>query len=124
MNHLIFGALLVLLGGVALAADGVVVIMDDQKLRALSVIGSLLGAFLSVGLLPPSSTDLRQYALKFGGSATVGILVSPLLIRYYSIAVDSDWVFGVSGIVAALSTITLHKLIPYYESWLDKKLKG
>ena len=122
MKHLIIGSLLTFLGGIALASDGVVVIMDDQRLRALCLIGSCLGAFLSVGLLPKVQDEFKQYAVKFGGAATVGILATPLVIRYLQLAPDSDWVLGVSGLVAMLSTVTLHKLIPFYEAWLDKKL--
>ncbi len=122
MEPLSIGALTVLLAGVAFAADGTVVIVDDARLIGLCIVGSVLGAFLSIGLLPRSSNDLREYALKFGGSIIVGILVAPVAFRYSQITPDGDLVLCISGIISALSTVTLHKLIPFYERWLDAKL--
>jgi hypothetical protein len=118
----IIACVMLLVGGASLAAEGTPVIMDSAHLRALCIVGSALGAVISIGLLPTDTTSMPQYALKFGVSATTGILTSPLVVRYLEIQPDSDIVLGVSGLIAILSTVTLHKVLPFYERWLDSKL--
>lgn len=125
-THVVITAWVIALGVVCAFGAGEatpLVILDDARLRLLTVIGSTLGALLQAALYPDTMSP-RQIITKLVGAVAAGYVSTPLAIRYMSWAPDADVITGVSAGIAVVSTITIHRLLPYYEKWLDSKLKG
>lgn len=117
---------LALMGAIAPLASGedvatAIVIMDNLKLRSFSIVGAVLGAVLSVSVLMDRETSTRNVLMQFSGATIAGIVFTPMFLRYWAVSLDTDSVLGGAALVAMLSTITLHKLVPLYERWLDRK---
>lgn len=120
---------LILMGAIASIASGedmttAVVIMDNVKLRSFSIVGAVLGAVLSVSVLMGRDATTRNVLMQFSGATIAGVVFTPMFLRYWAVGLDTDSVLGGAALVAMLSTITLHKLVPFYERWLDRKLDG
>jgi len=94
-----------------------VVLYENVTLRSACIIGSIMGAFLSVITSPCIGPYApREMALRFLGSLICGVLFTPALMRASNIYMDYDFIMAVSGIVSFLAVTIIHKALPVLES--------
>lgn len=97
-------------------------IFENSRLTAFTVIGSTIGALLTIGIFPDSKVDTtRQLSLKFGCSLLSGIAFTPSTMYYLAIPSTSDLVIAVSALTAITAVSLIHKLMPKIESFLENK---
>lgn len=102
-------------------------IIDDSKLRLICIAGSLGGAILSVGLMPPPPAQserafIRRLALRISCASIAGVLFSPMLMRWLHIEPQTDAVLAVSGIVSLASWSVLPLVVAILTKMAGKKL--
>lgn len=103
-------------GNVEVAVGPVVVIISDHWLRAYCIIGAVLGSILSIAVYPPKDMNQKSIIRKSATSLTVslisGIMFTPVIIRYYDLPRDGDWVLFAAGTVSLLSVSVLSQILP------------
>lgn len=122
----------------------VVAIMGDHWLAAYCLIGSALGAILSIAIFPihnpkpvgkkprqstPSEPEvsrnlIRQLCVKFAASLICGVLAAPVTIRYYDFPRDVDFVLFISGAIAFLSISAIHAGMPFLLAGVASRVKS
>lgn len=105
-------------------AAAVAGVFNDVPLIALCVIGSTLGAMLTLSLfpVPQGSTDAgrsRQMMFRFASSLACGVCFTPMTVRFSGLDFSGDAVIFVAGIVAAFGVAVLHLLVPRLEKLVD-----
>lgn len=116
----------------AAATAAAVGILTDSKLTMTCVIGSIMGAFLAIAVLPMPSDEkdrVRLIAVRYFASLFVGIVFSPGMIRFAN-AHGWAWIDGsietvllVSGVVSLIGVSAIQTLAPIFTGWLHKKAK-
>lgn len=105
----------------------VVVILADNWLRAYCIIGSVLGAILSIAIYPPqepaSKNSIRQSATKLIVSLLSGIVFTPVLVRYLDVPLDGDWILFGAGTVSLLSVSVLTAALPLITLMAKRRVK-
>lgn len=122
----IAAALLLLAAGDAGQAG----VLDDTRLTGLCVLGSLIGAFLTVAVFPPADDSeknkVRRLSAKFGASMAGGIAFTPMVIELTPLQMMPSVVLGVSAAVAMLIVSVLHATVPIAEraaaKWVGKRI--
>lgn len=103
-------------------------IYGDPVTAAYCIAGSILGAFLSLALLPEAARGdsrhvVRNLSIKFGSAASCGFIGAPLIVEYFKINAV-NYIIGVSGILSLVGISVLHVLIPEVPkivTWLFRK---
>lgn len=97
----------------------VVVIVGDNWLRAYCIVGAVLGSILAIAIYPPKEvsqfqfkTAIRKAAANLTVSLISGIMFTPVIIRYFELPRDGDWVLFSAGTVSLLSVSVLSALLP------------
>lgn len=100
-------------------------ILDKGQMRLWCIIGSVMGAFLAIAILPSRESQgnyHRRLALKFASSMILGAGVAPILIRWRGYPVDSDVLIFVSMTVALLAVGTISAAYPLWIKWVVRKI--
>lgn len=93
------------------------VILTDGLLRTACLTGSFMGAFMAICIWPSDgskdfATQLRVLGVKFLASGIAGVMLTPILVRWANLTIDSDWLVGAAGAVSFMSVAVLHKIAP------------
>lgn len=103
-----------------------VAIWDKAQLRIWCLIGSMMGAFLAIAVIPSPNALVGNYhrrlAMKFASSMILGVAITPIVIRWRGWPVDTDVVMAASCGVAMLAVGTLSALYPLYLKWVLAKI--
>lgn len=108
--------------------EEVVVIIGDNYLRAWCIVGSVFGSILSVALFPPSEKSqtvaVRRISVNCLISMISGVMFSPVLVRFYDLPRDGDWVLFTSGVVSLSSVSVLQLTVPLIPLMAKGKFKA
>lgn len=112
-------------------------VFDSSRTIALCVIGSTIGALLSVGLFPPEEKELvdvclpperrtilesrktRRTFIKFGSSLLGGIAFTPFGMQWLAIDHTSSRIVGISAGVSLFIVAMIHAAAPKIELLID-----
>lgn len=112
-------------------------VFDSSRMIALCVIGSTIGALLSVGLFPPEEQELidacllperramlesrktRRTFIKFGSSMLGGIAFTPFGMQWLAIDHTSSRIVGISAGVSLFIVAVIHAAEPKIELLID-----
>lgn len=110
-------------------------VFDSSRTIALCVIGSTIGALLSVGLFPPDEKELvcllperrallesrktRKIFIKFGSSLLGGIAFTPFGMQWLQIDHTSSRIVGISAGVSLFIVAMIHAAAPKIELLID-----
>lgn len=113
------GAIMLLLFAQAAAGAALVdtPVWEKADLRAYTIIGCVIGSFLSVIIFPPEggAHAVRNLGIKFFTSLSLGVLFTPLIIRYFDMPRDVDIAMAIGGGWSIFSAGVVHKVAPYIE---------
>lgn len=115
-----------LFAAAAVAADASVIgilppqdVFDDARSIAICVIGSLMGAFITIAAFPPKDdtedNKTRRLSLKFGASMLSGVAFSAGVMDRIGVDKTPDNLMAVSSIVAVFAVSSLHMMVPRIE---------
>jgi hypothetical protein len=85
-------------------------IMDDARLRYTCIIGAVGGACISIAMF--STPRFRPMAGKFTVAAISGSMLTPAIMRFCNIALDTDWIIGSAFVVAVCAYSVLQAIVP------------
>lgn len=98
-------------------------IMDSSALRLYCIIGSVLGAMLSISVFP--MLQWQTAAQKALASTISGAVFTPLLMHWWSLSLTLDYVLGCSATVALCSWSILQIALPMvataFTKWFGSK---
>lgn len=122
-TSLLFGAALMQLAAASssiLTSGGTFDVTAENRLLGLCIVGSILGAFLAVAVLPPEKEPLttRLLATHFAASCFAGLAFSPMLIEFLGWARTGSSVLGVSAAIALFSVVIIGTLSPRVRKWI------
>ncbi len=99
-------------------------VFDDARTIAIAVIGSVIGAFLTIALFPTSDlteeTRARRLSLKFGASLLSGVAFAPAMMQWIGVQKSVDYLMGCSALTAVFAVSGLHLLAPRLEKLIDR----
>lgn len=95
-------------GGLVAAQGGVPGVMDDAQLRAWCIVGSVMGAALSVIFTPPKT--LRVGVFKWLGSLLTSFMFTPSVFLWLDVDRSIDAVLPIAGLSAFLAWYILKAL--------------
>lgn len=85
-------------------------IMNDSQLRLFCLSGALGGALISLGLFKIDS--MQEGARKVGVSSISGVVFTPLIMHWWGISLQTDYVLGFAATVALCSWTVLQLVVP------------
>ena len=103
------------------AASAIAVMPDldvyaDARLAAFCVIGSILGAFLSIAIFTPTHDTeanlTRRLAWKFFASLFMGLGLTPIVMEWRGYTLTASHVIGSSMVTAMLGVMVVHFGLP------------
>lgn len=108
-------------GGLIAAQGGESGLMDHEQLRAWCVVGSVMGAAVSVMFTPPK--NMRVGAFKWLGSVFTSFMFTPAVFHWMGIDRSVDTVLPVSGLLAFLAWYILKGVQIIGERWVKRFLE-
>ena len=118
-----------MVGMIQASADGAAIallnsaskdVFDDSRLLALCIIGSSIGALLSLAAFPPRDIEsphynrsaFRKLCVQGGLSMVGGVCMAPACMQWTGIELTSSIVVASSAIVAMLIISVIHAAAP------------
>lgn len=105
-----------------------IVVFEDRTRIACCIIGAMCGAFVSVALFPgkdgTAASSLRGIAMKFGASATGGIILTPKACYYANWDANADNLVTASFLLGTIVVSILHTALPLLERKAVDKIKS
>lgn len=126
---IIFSASISIYAGIFLelisdAASGNEAVYSDDRLLAKCLLGSTIGALISLFAFPPvNDTDtnkLRRICLKMAASMAVGAMLAPAVIEHLGWRQTGSTVIAASFLLSFAGISILHRAIPWIERWMDR----
>ena len=116
--------------GLSLAMAEPAEVTAEYRLTGLCLVGSILGAFLAVSILPPKKTahgevalSPRELAFHFFSSSFAGLAFTPAIMQRLDVARNGDMVLGVSAAVALFAVVGIGALAPRVVKYLQNLKK-
>lgn len=105
-----------------LPGEDLPLIIDNEKMRLICVIGAIGGGLLSAILFSPPKTSGKGFAMKVFSSSLAGILFTPGVIHWLGWRPNVDVLLAVSAAFAMVSVGALKVAIPLWERIAAKKI--
>lgn len=97
-------------------------VLEDAILRAYCIIGSIVGAWITLSMYS-SKLTVAQFITKFIASMGTGVMLTPMILYYTNLPKKVDIIAGVSTLVAIFALAVLATLTPTVTKWAESFFK-
>lgn len=99
-----------------------VVIMDDEKMRLICIVGAIGGGVITTLLSAEKDTSLRALITRIVISTGCGIMFTPWFFWWQGWVPNTDKLLAASGMVSLLAVGVLKTILPLWERYVAKRL--
>lgn len=99
-----------------------VVIMDDEKMRLICIVGAIGGGVITTLLSAEKDTSLRALITRIVISTGCGIMFTPWFFWWQGWVPNTDKLLAASGMVSLLAVGVLKTVLPLWQNYVVKKL--